>query len=284
MALRESNLSVFADQRYYHFVVAKVGAKFSLETYWKAMGDLVSPKNGIAVSEKSYAIEHMKLRSARAYARGAVSEALSTKGDGRPPFLYDLFAMKLRIKEESYALFGFPFVGLAGESIAGLIDGRKVVRLADLMAADVPKLVDIMETGIESPYQSLSMRIVGLQLVVTDDKSLAAVRLGGNDPLSAQVYVHFLKKRVSTGVVRPDHCVLACEREFTMDARGLVTKPRSLRSRLRFDAHGNFRFYAHVGCGNLQLLPYAIGQLADLGCLKPAAGNPLLRAGRDDDE
>ncbi len=281
MAATDVGLNSIADQRYYHFVVLRDRERFSLATFWRGVGDVLEPIHSAAFSEQKCIVQHRKLRSAKSFARGAVAGTLSEKGQGRPPYLYDLFAAKVDLRDEVYFLLGFPFAGLALEIIEELITNQRLLKSVELIAVDVPKLVGIMEKGQAGRFAGLKTHIVGLQFVVTDDKSLTAVRLGGDDPLSAEVYVQFLRPKVENGVVRPEHCVLACEREWRESEESAEDR-RTFRSRLRVDEYGNFRFYAHLGCTNIRLVPYAIGQLRTVGCLRKVPANPLLRIGRED--
>lgn len=272
-----------ADQRYYHFVVLRDGGAFSLATYWKRLGDVVAPAHPADYASGTALVQHRKLRSSKVFARGVVAETLSERGQGRPPFLYDVFGARVQVRDAAYFILGFPFVGLATDAIAEMLATRKVVASNDFVSVDVPKLVGIMEAGVKGRFEGLHAHIVNLHFVVTDDKALTAVRLGGDDPLSADVYVNFLRERVTTGFVRPELCVLACEKEWPEDGGGTSRGPKAFRSRLRVDSYGNYRFYAHVGCSNLRLLPYALGQLRLLGCLRKASANPLSRVSRDDE-
>ena len=132
-------------------------------------------------------------------------------------------------------------------------------------------------------FDGLSSSVVGVQFVVTDDKSLTAVRLGGDDPFQAQIYESFLKKKFEQGLWVPDQCVLACERKADTTQDGSLKSPGGLlRSRLHIDRSGNFKFYMHAGCGNVTLMPYAIAQIGAVGCLRRVSGNPLRRIEQDE--
>lgn len=276
-------INSIADQRYYHFVVLRDGGGFSLPAYWKRIGNVLEPTRSAAFSEDRFVVQHRKLRSAKAFARGVVSQALSEHGEGRPPYLYDLVGARVELRDASYFLLGFPFVGLALDVVGDLLSSGGLVKTGEFVGVDVPKLVDVMEKGVVNRFEEISTRVVSLQFVVTDDKSLTAVRLGGDDPLSAEIYLKFLRRRVLSGFVRPDLCVLACEKEWRPGKEVTSGGGRPFRSRLRVDGHGNFRFYAHVDCSNLRLLPYAIGQLRAAACLRRVLSNPLSRLGREDD-
>jgi len=278
---RDTNI---ADQRYYHFVLLREIQDFSLKSYWQSVGDVVTTAKSESWVTGPYPVQHRKLRADIPFARGAVAELLSEKGQGRPPFLYDLFAARINFKGDSYFLFGFPFAGLAMVVLNDLIENRKLLQYGELVGVDVQKLVSIMEEGIKNRFERLETHIVGVQFVVTDDKSLTAVRLGGDDPLSAQIYVEFLKRKRTAGVFMPDKCVLACEREWGIgDRQQEGTALRAFRSRVHLDGHGNFKFYAQTACSNIALLPYAIGQLRALACLRKVTINPLLQR-REEEE
>jgi hypothetical protein len=139
-----------------------------------------------------------------------------------------------------------------------------------------------MEAGFKRRYEALNTHVVGVQFSVTDDKYLTNVRLGGDDPLAAEIYTDFLRERLVRRFVLPDRCALACERQWAEQNMG---QPHGLlRSRVHFDNNGNFKVYAQAGCANLIVLAYALGQLQSAGLLKDASGNPLVRLQQDSEE
>jgi hypothetical protein len=284
MALDRASASpAVADQRYYHFVVVRETKHFGLDTYWRLVGDIVTPGYDASTGGQ-YPIEHKKLRLATGFARGAVAAMLSETNQVGSAYLYDLFAARIRLDGDWYLLFGFPFVALASTVVQRVIDTGNVLAHGKFIGVDIPKLIDVMERGITDRFANLSTHVVGIQFIVKDDKSLTAVRLGGKDPLSAQIYTEFLGNKKSEGLFLPDRCVLACEREWSeREDRTEVRHLRAYRSRLHVDAYGNFRFYAHVSCANIRLLPYALGQLLRLGCLSTVRGNPLCYKSLEDE-
>jgi hypothetical protein len=268
-------LTSLADQRYYHFVVIEEQKGLSLGAYWRKVGDLREPARSLSFTDGDFVVQHRKLRSRRGYARGAVGEKLSEKGDGKPPFLYDVVAMKASLSAASFLIIGFPFAGLALDTVRELIDDHGLLRLGHFVAVDVPGLVGVMEKGFPVPYRDLASRAVGVQFVVKHDKNLTAIRMGGDDPLSAEIYVRYLRQKMHSKRMSPDQCVLACEREWPPGPAW--NGSRSFRSRIHFDTNGNFKFYVHQHCENIRLLPYALGQLREADLLRRVAHNPLLK-------
>ncbi len=281
MSERHFGLNGLADQRYYHFIAMRTDSEASLSTHWRKFADTQRAPKPVEFSSAVCEVQHRKLRSRTSYARGAVAQLLSEKGDGLPPFFYDVFLARLIAKGESYILFGFPFAGLALELSGGIAARESASGRGEFQGALVPRLLTTLEKSNPRRFDELTTRVVGVQFKVEDDKSLSAVRLGGDDPLGAGIYREYIKERIDRGEVLPDTCVLACEREWasTLDRPG---ETQSFRSRIHVDAYGNFKFYAQVGLANLRLLPYAIGQLKLWGALRPVAGNPLRRLGRED--
>lgn len=289
MKAADCGVNVLADQRYYHFVAFRDPGKFQLTSLWKALGAQTEPAHSVAGTGQHYVLQHKKWRLDKAFASGLVANALSEKGKGNPPYLYDVVAAKVQLGDEAFVLVGFPFVGLASYAIERMRANSALSKSLEFVSADVPKLVGIVDAEKQKPpakakrFEGLSVKIVNLQLVVTDDDSITGVRLGGNDPLAADIYVDFLQKRVSQGYVRPEFCILACERTWSETDSGR-RGGETLRSRLRVDDYGNFRFYVHVGCANLRLLPFALGHLHMVGCLHKVLGDPLARASVGDQE
>lgn len=273
-------LHSLADQRYYHFVALQ-GAKLTLAAYWRRFNaGIHDPKSTVNATDAHVTLQHRKWRSNGSYARGAVSVELSENGEGRSPFFYDLIAMQARVGGVSFLIIGFPFASLALDVFKNVLGTHHALGSGPFVAADVSGLVVTMESGFQKRYEGLNVHTVGVQFSVSEDKYLSNVRLGGDDPLAAEIYQGFLKERLKKGYVLPDRCTLACERVW--DARHSSREPeRLLRSRIHFDNNGNFRVYAQAGCANLMVLPYALGQLHSAGLLREVTQNPLLRLRED---
>jgi hypothetical protein len=268
-------LHSLADQRYYHFVAIR-GATLTPTSYWRKFEDLRDPANSLDMSDARANVQHRKLVSKTSYARGAVAVKLSAKNDGRPPYYYDLFAMRADVGGSPLLLLGFPFASLALDVFKSLVGTREILGNGQFVSANVKGLVSTMEAGFPRRFDGLNVHVVGVQFSVSDDKHLSNIRLGGDDPLAAEVYQKFLKSRLLRDVVLPDRCALACERLWTPE-RSDRQPSGLLRSRVHFDNNGNFKVYAQSGCGNLIVLPYALGQLHSAGLLDDVRANPLLR-------
>jgi hypothetical protein len=240
-----------------------------------------SPKPAFSISDDGFALEHRYLRSPKPYARGGVAEALSQNGDGAPPYNYDLFAAHLTLRKSSYLLLGFPFASLAIDIARDVLGPVPRSPFGEFSRVDVPRLVRLMEDPSEHESGPIMTSVVGVQVSVRDDRSLTAVRLGGDDPLGAELYRKYLKPKITAGDVVPDYCVMACEHDVdgTTGSAG-----RTIRSRVHIDRHGNFKFYVHVGCSNLRLIGSLLARLDTLHCLSRAERNPLLRVTADEDE
>jgi hypothetical protein len=277
MSERICGINSVADARYYHFVVVKGGT--SIAAYWKqlrGMGALERAKAHIAVESPRFTLEHRKLRLDKSYARGEVALHLSEEGRGRPPFLYDLFAFQVGFGKDTYLVFGFPFAALAVDVVSYLFD-RGFWENAEFQGVDLGRMLSEDLRPLPA-YEGLGSSVVQVQFVVTDDKSLTAVKLGGHDPFHAQIYELFLRKKFEERLWLPDQCVLACERQVERKEDG---KPISVglvtRSRLHIDKFGNYKFYMHSLCSNAVLMAYAIAQIRAAECLQKVHGNPLRR-------
>ena len=205
-----------------------------------------------------------------------IALTLSEEGRGRPPFLYDLFACLVGFGKDTYLVFGFPFAALAVEVIDYLFD-RGFLKNTEFQGVDLGRLLSEDRRPLPT-YEGLGSSVVGVQFVVTDDKSLTAVRLGGHDPFHAQIYELFLRKKFEERLWLPDQCVLACERQVERKEDEKAISPGlAIRSRLHIDKFGNYKFYMHSSCSNAALMPYAIAQIRAAGCLQKVQGNPLRR-------
>jgi len=283
MAERICGVNTVADRRYYHFVAVS-GKGLSVATYWKKLSEMAEierSKVTVPIESSRFTLEHRKLRSDRGYARGATAQTLSEKGTGRPPFLYDLFAAKIDLEGDLYLILGFPFAALAREAVDYLTD-RAFFKSSEFQGVDLSKLLSEKNRPLPH-FDGLNSRVMGVQFTVTDDKSLTSLRLGGYNPFKAQIYEAFLKKKFEQGLWVPDQCVLACERDAgTSKQERPKLSGAMLRSRLHIDNSGNFKFYMHVGCSNVALIPYAIAQIGAAACLKEVFGNPLRRIEQDE--
>jgi hypothetical protein len=283
MPERACGINSVADQRYYHFVVVRRPG-VSLSAYWKSLanvGEIARPKVAVPVGGSRFTLEHRKLSSERTYARGASAQLLSDHGKGRPPFFYDLFAGRIDYRQDAYLILGFPFAALALDAV-DYLKGNGFLRNAEFQGVDLSELMSERNRPLKRT-EGLISKVVGVQFVVTDDKSLTAVRLGGDDPFHAQIYLSFLKPKFEQGLWVPDQCVLACERETPATQRQTsMSLDKILRSRLHVDKSGNFKFYMHVDCTNVTLMPYSILQILAADCLKQVFGNPLRRAEQDE--
>jgi len=283
MPERVCGINSVADRRYYHFVVAR-GKGAVPATLWRKLneiGEIERPNFTVPLESTRFKLEHRKLRLERAYARGATTLTLSEHGNGRPPFLYDLFAARIDFEDNPCLVFGFPFAALALETVNHLTSSG-FMKNVEFQGVEMSELLSEKNRPLKL-FDGLSSSVVGVQFVVTDDKSLTAVRLGGDDPFHAQIYESFLKEKFELGLWVPDRCVLACERKADTTHEGRLKLPGGLlRSRLHIDASGNFKFYMHGGCGNVTLMPYAIAQIHAVACLRKVSGNPLRRIEQDE--
>ena len=178
--------------------------------------------------------------------------------------------------------FGFPFLGLASDVITKIITSGDISSSPDFLTVKVRDLVARFEEEAQTKFKDLTAEVVGLQFVVVNDKNLSRMRIGGDDPLKATIYRDFLSGQFKSEAINPDVCVLSCEREWDYAHSGKSSGRRMLRSRVHLDLFGNFKFYAHLGCINVQLVPYVLELLNTLKCLDGTSENPLPR-GQDEE-
>jgi hypothetical protein len=273
-------INSIADKRYYHFVLVK-SSGLTLSAYWRKLseiGEVERPHVRTPVESQLFSLEHRKLRLEVPFARGATSEYLSERGNGRPPFFYDLFAGKMEFKGESYLLLGYPFSSLA-LMIVGSLEEHGFSKDAEYQNVNLPKWLSAKNRPFKR-FEGLNSNVVSVQFVVTGDESLTGVRLGGPDPFSAEIYKEYLQPKFEGGSLVPDLCVLASDRQA--DER--MPMEKMLYSRLHIDKYGNFKFYMHAGCSNVTLLPYVVGQIRVAGCLGAVSKNPIEKAAQGEGE
>lgn len=263
-----------ADGRYYHFVALREFPSNWQQRFWDAIGNTDDPKKRLPIpSGGEFKVVPKKYRSSKPYARGTVAETVSADGDGLPPYYYDLFSLKVDALSAPCILFGFPFASLALDLAVAALGTSAKSKLGEFCSVNVPAVVRLLEKEEnKSSFAGFETRIVTMQVSVRDDKSLAAVRIGGENPLDADLYRSYLQERVEKGHLVPDYCVLACEKKID---DGEVS--RSIRSRLHVDCFGNLKFYMQSGYKNLEVIGNAMQWFAAKGCLQRAEGNPVLK-------
>jgi hypothetical protein len=285
MAESTYGIGSVADQRYYHFILWKTKRDLSLPALWRRIGDVVDPVRPLGSRNSLYSIQHRKLRSETSYGRAGIAAELSENGKGEPPFYYDVFVMTIDVERISYLLIGFPFVNLGLESVKKLLEKHRFEEESEHQCVYVPRLLPQLEDGLPPTHDGLTTRVVGVQWSVQSDASLTSIRLGGDAPLKADLYLEYLRPlaRQKKSPLLPEQCSLAFEGEVPVEGsagRGPIAA--FVRSRLHVDLDGSFRFYTQAGCRNINLLPFAIRNLWSLGCIEKAhTESPLnsLRAG-----
>ncbi|MGA9762003.1 MAG: hypothetical protein WBQ14_06250 [Gaiellaceae bacterium] len=269
-----------ADQRYYHFVISRAD-RGSTAKYWRLISERCRVGEDLMPCEGAGPFDHRTLNSSRAYARGAIAEKLSRDRNGLPPYTYDVLAAEIAVASGGvYFVAGFPFASLALQICEEVFGAAGRSSIGQFACADIPKLVTLMEEAGTARSSAVTARIVAVEVSVRGDKSLTMVRLGGDDPLRAELYRAYLQSRIAGGALVPDQCVLACEKTILDE---MMVGERHLRSRVHMDRYGNFKFYAHVALANLELLTSTLALLDDLGCLQDAEHNPVMRLKGDEE-
>jgi len=169
--------------------------------------------------------------------------------------------------------------------VNNLMSKLNVRKGLDFQKADITSLILAGDDGIGEgdPFRA---GVVELQVVNTKDPSLSSVTLGGDDPLKSRLYEGFLHKSITKDrkTIFPERCVLACELQRPRDTSGqIVGSKGNIRSRVRMDIFGNFKFYAHKGAENIIIIPYLLRELDAMKCLKGVSINPLLRLSEEDE-
>lgn len=280
MAKEQILYNMKLDQHYYHFVVLSNVRRFSLTDYWRHLGKVQTTK----IPKKSYPdfeIEHRKLKRDYPYAGGKLLRRISTSGHA--PYFYDVFALRVKTKKDEYIVLAFPFAALARHSVDTLIAEPRVKKGVDYQKADIASLIKQGRTGIRGgPFLA---GVVGLQVISIGDPYLSSVTLGGDSPLKSALYEGFLRKPTEQGrKFFPEYCVLACELQWTHNISGhSVGSNHTLRSRVRMDIFGNFKFYVHKGGENIVIIPYLLQVLDTMKCLGKVSINPLLRLSKEEE-
>lgn len=268
------------DQHYFHFVVLSNTGRFTLSDYWRHLGKTQTTKNPMKLYP-GYEIEHRKLKREYPYAGGKLLKKISTSGHA--PYFYDAFALRVKTNKDDYAILAFPFAALARHSVDHLIADMRIKKGIDYKRADIASLIQRGLTGIGGEH--FRAGFVGLQVISRGDPNLSSVTLGGDSPLKSELYQDFLKKPIEQGKkFFPEYCVLACELQYmhSTDKQSIVSN-HNLRSRVRMDIFGNFKFYVHKGGENIVLIPYLLRELDAMKCLTEVSINPLSRISNEEE-
>jgi hypothetical protein len=281
-----SATSAKLDKRYFHFVVIEAEAPVGVTRLRRAFGPALGHSSGFDASSDAWSMVHFKVRSERPHARGTVLESISERSGSRPPYLYDVVAFEIQARKRNLVAFGFPFIGFAREMSDRVLGRGPTSQFGTAARVDVERWLNRFQSSEGRPDRPLTLSVVGLDITILDDTALAAVKLGGEDPLSARLYQDYLlgtKKRAGGKQVSFLHssCVLACESIWR--GRGESPENRILRGRLHVGAKGDFKFYVQANYSNLPLLPEALLRLERDGCLEDAESNPLFRVEEEQD-
>jgi hypothetical protein len=276
MEKKQALYNMELDQHYYHFVVLSNARKFSLTDYWKHLGK-AKPTGNPKISYPNFEIEHRVLKRNIPYAGGEILKRISADKKGKKPYSYDTFALTVKTKKSEYVVLAFPFTALARQSVETQIAELRAKKGVDFQKADITSLIKQGHTGMGGG--AFRAGIVGLQVICREDTHLSSVTLGGDNPLKSTLYKKFLMKPTEEGnKFSLDYCVLACELQWTDDIYGKgVGRTRTLRSRVRMDIFGNFKFYVHKGGENIIIIPYLLQTLDIMKCLDKVSIDPLLR-------
>lgn len=278
MSIQQVNFDLLADQRYYHSIALRDIDNYSLACYWGQLRNVDTSNQRSDLAYPDFEIQHRRLRSDFPYPRGKLLEAVSASGDGSSPYLYDVFALRMKVGAQTYFIFAFPFAALARYVIDSLIENHDLLKKGDIQKVNLAALVQQAEVEVENLEGPIRTRIVGLQVVISGDPAVSSVILGGDNPLKSAIYQDFLRESIHKSGSIPDQCVLACELPWPSEVSGQSTvNQRKLRARMHMDAFGNFKFYVHVGGENFVIIPYLLQVLDSLKCLDKAPMNPLWR-------
>ena len=269
------------DQHYFHFIILHNKRRLKLEDYWNHIGWIIKTKN----PEKSYRnfeIQHRKLKSKIPYAGGQVLKRISK--DGKPPYEYDVFAIRVKTKNDTYIVLAFPFIDLARDSLDKLMSELSVRKGITFRKADIISLILSSDNGIGE--ELFRAGVVELQVINKKDPNLSSVTLGGDNPLKSSLYEDYLKNPINEErkKIYPERCVLACELQRTTETsvQTMLSKP-NIRSRVRMDIVGNFKLYVHKNGENIFIIPHLLRELDAMKYLNRVSINPLLRLSKEEE-
>lgn len=283
MSIEKKLFDVNLDQHYFHFVILRNTKSLGLTEYWRHLGGRFIKVKNSEKSHPDFEIQHRKLKTKYTYAGGKLLDSLATSGDSSAPYLYDVFALRVKTDYDTYIVLAFPFAALARHSLDNLMSKLYVRKGVDFRKVDVTSLILSGDNGIGE--ESFRANVVGLQVINSKDPNLSSVTLGGDNPLKSRLYENFLKESIKKDgkKIFPECCVLACEFHRPHDASvQIVGNKGNVRARVHMDIFGNFKLYVHKGAENIVIIPYLLRELDVMKCLKKVSINPLLRLSKED--
>lgn len=285
MGTQQVGFSLRADQRYYHFIIFRLleNYDYSLADYWKQFQKDIVPDTYSEITHEGFEVQHQQIKSKIPYARGRIVEQISAKGNGMPPYYYDIFAIRRKVGHNTYVAFAFPFIALGRDIIDRLISKHNLMKHADILKVDLPPFIRQRgETEKPESPENLSepirTNIVGLRATIADDPALSLITLDGDNPLESVIYQAFLKEEIDNGGVVLDNCVQLYELQWPLRRSNEPTaSQRRLRTRIHMNKFGYFKFYMHIGGENCCVIPYMLERVDTLGYLSATSINPFRR-------
>lgn len=273
MAITKQSFDLYLEQRYFHFVAVEVSNAYNLDDYWHQIGETIVSMGQETAPGIGLKIQHSQVTSSKAYSRGNVLASISSTRNGKQFYTYDLFACETPVEEARYFVFAFPFAALAKAIVNRLIKEHDLHKNCNLQAVDVPGLV--LHDDLSLTQDGFQTHITGLNLVTKGDDNISSIKLRGDNPLQADVYLDSLQDQVK---FRPKMCVLDCILQLAAaETQGENVTKRRLRAKVHMDIFGNFKFYLHIGGVNFVLIAHLLKRLHTLNCLKKVSINPLER-------
>ena len=247
-----------------------------LVTVCKPIGETVMLKKktketDFSIDNDDFTIEQRSLISDFPYFTGIRDYSL--KGDGKPPYRYDLIAIE--IKRQNLFVFGFPFKFLAKTIVESLIEKKKYLEKANFFRPNLDRLIkQSVEESFDDDYFKCHFSSLGL--VLTKDLLLTSIDLGGERPMDSPLYKAVFKNIVQENQSHLESCALKCE--VTVDEQKLIPKTRG---NVHLDHFGNMKVYVHGRGKNVFVIPFVLELLRKRKCNEKTLNNPLLHL-RDD--
>jgi hypothetical protein len=259
--------NLLASQRYYYLVSFKFEkGRFSLSDFWTTTKSM---KKGSPIStfqQMDFVIEYSRIRTRTRFHN--TDEDFSAKGDGKPPYQYDAFAMEH--KKENLFIFCFPFKSLAKEIVQLLISDYTLFSKGAFQKAKLKKLLKQIDSGnFSSKY--LAPSFSNLDLIYAAETDISAVQLDGDNPLNSSLFKDVFEQKINNDECRLEKCSLKC-RTIVHDE----STPRAF-SNVHFDSFGNYKLYLHSKGRNIFTIPLLFDLLLKHKCLEDHLANPIMR-------
>ncbi len=273
----KDNIDILLDQRHFSFVLLKDVHGFSIADYWSLLSKEYTLSDKYVLSKNDiFDVEMATISMSEKYVRAGLLQKVSIKNDGNPPYVYEIYALKIYAKNDAYIVLLYPSVLLAKKVTKYLITNN-LLRYLEFYKTDLDILCKNNDSMIDNDIYPILSKIVDMKITIHNEDELSSVILKGDAPIKSFFYKNNIIENLIDHSFVIEYCSLLCNVESPQLAINDNYFSNKSRARISLDAFGNFKIYVHVGCENIFVIPYFVLLLISLRSLKRVSINPMNR-------